>query len=109
MSTKQDWTPEPWVIRRHQSSGCVASAEAGWLYDIGDTSDPDHHRAVACVNALAGLNPDGLAEAVAALREVCAEGCRGGTYDDEWECGRNFLCAACQARAALEGLGVADA
>jgi hypothetical protein len=53
-----NWTPEPWDPYPDTSVRFV------------ELRLEDYRRAVACVNALSGLNPEGVAEAVAALEKI---------------------------------------
>jgi len=67
-------TPEPW--KSH--NGSIFSGDnrftlAHFILYFGTHDNAENaQRAVACVNALAGLNPEAVPDAVAALREILA-------------------------------------
>jgi len=95
MSTKQDWTPEPGDYR-------LVLTEHGWTWEgcpANDAGQKTVEWASASLRALAGLNPEGVAEAVAALRWVI-DAAEEGIPEAA------ILIAAERARDALEGLGV---
>jgi hypothetical protein len=77
----QNWAVEPWravpgqvFIKSEEGWGSIVNAEDWFIAKVEDSLDPEANaeRIVACVNALRGLDPAALAEAVAALRACAA-------------------------------------
>ena len=67
--SKPAHTPEPWA--RGMDVGVLATIVAGQDGDILMTAyAADADRSVACVNALAGLDPDAVPELVEAARTI---------------------------------------
>lgn len=85
------WTPEPWeIVMEWRSEGiyCIGirskttkdyvcqierhlTKEAGITFPNGGPDGPDAKRLFSCINALAGLNPEGVRELVEAVTRVC--------------------------------------
>lgn len=78
-------TPEPWEYgtfpkwQPGRSNYHVVRPQGefphgGWIADFGypcdDVAEANAQRAVACVNALAGINPEAVPDVVAALRAL---------------------------------------
>lgn len=80
------WTPEPW--RGWDAYDIVGPGNQTVINDAIFWTTQDRDRAVACVNALAGLNPEAVVEAVETLRAIAHE---SGTVI---ECGRATLALA---------------
>lgn len=87
--SEQKWTPEPWVattagpvMRGYSQGDAIASVEhstliAGCFSDVKggpEVATANAQRAVACVNALAGINPEAVPALIEALQELYA-GC----------------------------------
>lgn len=77
----QKWAVEPWravpgqvFIKSEEGWGSIVNAEDWFIAKVEDSLDPEANaeRIVACVNALRGLDPAALPEAVAALRACVA-------------------------------------
>lgn len=71
-SSETAWTPEPWVCDWRQTRDGVryritAETDGRLSHEMADATAA---RIVACVNALAGLNPAALAGVVEALRAM---------------------------------------
>ena len=68
-------TPEPWYFHK----GMVVYGHE----EIDIRDEANAQRAIACVNACAGINPDAVPDAVAALRacEIALGDKRIGTYN----------------------------
>ena len=62
-------TKEPWHIRADMFGDLSIRNKQGELI-TADCSDDQELRIVACVNALAGLNPEGIVDAIDALRTI---------------------------------------
>jgi len=63
--TETQHTPEPWYDNRHAIWSTVGGSPLAQT-----TSTKDSARIVACVNALAGLNPEAIADVVHALEMI---------------------------------------
>jgi hypothetical protein len=61
-------TPEPWKLLEDMPTWPQASTLAEPRHAVMNLDD--YRRAVACVNALAGLNPEAVPDVVAALRDM---------------------------------------
>ena len=79
-------TKEPWVVReKFDSSGCGYD---GW--GIEDVVAPMNHkeadmrRAVACVNALADLNPEAIPDAIEWIQDKSRESCQCRGMERGW-------------------------
>lgn len=84
---ERNWTPEPWGVEDHGAMAVSIISTTrdpdkhwnGRHHYVGSLFyAPDMHRAVACVNACAGLDDpakeiDALREALAAAEAECAE------------------------------------
>lgn len=77
----EKWAQEPWkaaegslFIKGEEGWGSVVDAHGWFIAKLEDSLDPEANgaRIVACVNALAGLDPGAVGEVMAAL-EACAE------------------------------------
>ncbi len=75
----QKWAKEPWkvaegqfFIKEEEGWGSIQNAADWFIAKLEDSLDPpaNAHRIVACVNACTGLEPTGLPEALAALRDA---------------------------------------
>jgi hypothetical protein len=105
-------TPEPWQV---SALSIGHNGNGPYTYPLGrdsETAVANAARIVACVNALAGMNPDAVADVVAALEETLRaleahldESVRDHSLkhrDTLCPCNRNEVA---RARAALERLG----
>ena len=74
-------TKEPWRIYKHSAAhvenenGRGVCSTGGYADNFSngafhDENEANAHRIVACVNALAGYNPDAVADVVAALEQI---------------------------------------
>ena len=97
----QEWAREPWktaegqfFIKGEDGWGSITDAQDWFIAKLEDSLDPgaNAERIVACVNALAGLDPAGVKAAVDAL-----QACRG------------VLAAATSVPGAADALAAADA
>lgn len=76
------WTPEPWVWEPDTNSAGALRAQASeYRYIATDIPQEEGERAVACVNALAGLNPDDISDVVRALEDLCGTNGTGGLVE----------------------------
>ena len=72
MTMEAKWAPEPWTVWRRHNGTSIADGEDKVIADCSALRPhrADAARIVACVNALAGLNPEGVAELVEAAHRV---------------------------------------
>lgn len=79
-------TPEPWTTEANNGIYLTlpngdthlfpiiwskkAGMDVAYIVPMDDTKHDDANRIVACVNALAGLNPEAVPDVVAALRDM---------------------------------------
>jgi hypothetical protein len=83
-------TPEPWKVQTLHSDGMIVTRDRleivtpEWDVVTGTPGAPpirrssDASRIVACVNALAGMNPEAVAELVEAARQIVEFGYQPG-------------------------------
>lgn len=90
---------EPWKQHEYEKFRVDNSSE--WCVGDFDTAD-QAARAVACVNALAGVDVERFAERLAELRADAAMGCLG-CRDDDYE---GYPCPPCDAAEWLRTLAL---
>lgn len=118
--SEQAWTKEPWGMDSRAMMPCGIRSGGVPLFDaiaVGDSSgnydrrqtEANIDRAVACVNALAGLKPEGVAAAVETLIHVVNYGSEQLCVGANAKVGGSAYTGRDLARKALEALGVSDA
>ena len=91
-------TPEPWAVETELNHHIVSS-DGKYIVFFGWEQFPENYEAnrariIACVNALAGLNPEAVPNVVEALREAInwAEGyAQGGVIPEYLKAARAAL------------------
>jgi hypothetical protein len=81
VSLKDKWASEPWkavegqvFIKGEEGWGSIVDSQDWFIAKLEDSLDPQANaeRIVDCVNALRGLEPKGVAQALQALEECAA-------------------------------------